>query len=89
MKETWRWYGPLDKIDLAEIRQTGAEGIVTALHEIPYGQVWKRQVISERNNKIKAAGFKWEVVESLPLHEDIKRGSGDLSTSFPITGSQW
>ena len=59
MKETWRWYGPLDKIDLAEIRQTGAEGIVTALHEIPYGQVWKRQGISERNNKIKAAGFKW------------------------------
>ena len=82
MKETWRWYGPLDKIDLAEIRQTGAEGIVTALHEVPYGQVWKRQVISERNNKIKAAGFKWEVVESLPLHEDIKRGSGDLSTLF-------
>ena len=82
MKETWRWYGPLDKIDLAEIRQTGAEGIVTALHEIPYGQVWKRQVISARNNKIKAAGFKWEVVESLPLHEDIKRGSGDLSTLF-------
>ena len=82
MKETWRWYGPLDKIDLAEIRQTGAVGIVTALHEIPYGQVWKRQVISERNSKIKAAGFKWEVVESLPLHEDIKRGSGDLSTLF-------
>ena len=82
MKETWRWYGPLDKIDLAEIRQTGAEGIVTALHEIPYGQVWKRQIISERNNKIKAAGFKWEVVESLPLHEDIKRGSGDLCTLF-------
>ena len=82
MKETWRWYGPLDKINLAEIRQTGAEGIVTALHEIPYGQVWKRQVISARNNKIKAAGFKWEVVESLPLHEDIKRGSGDLSTLF-------
>ena len=82
MKETWRWYGPLDKIDLAEIRQTGAVGIVTALHEIPYGQVWKRQFISERNSKIKAAGFKWEVVESLPLHEDIKRGSGDLSTLF-------
>ena len=82
MKETWRWYGPLDKIDLAEIRQTGAVGIVTALHEIPYGQVWKRQVISERNSKIKAAGFKWEVVESLPLHEDIKRGSGDLATLF-------
>ncbi len=82
MKETWRWYGPLDQIQLSEIRQTGAAGIVTALHETPYGEVWKRNTIVERRNKIRTAGFEWDVVESLPLHEDIKRGTGDLSTLF-------
>ena len=82
MKETWRWYGPLDQIQLSEIRQTGAVGIVTALHEIPYGEVWHRNTIVKRRDKIKAAGFEWDVVESLPLHEDIKRGTGDLSTLF-------
>ena len=82
MKETWRWYGPLDQIQLSEIRQTGAAGIVTALHEIPYGEVWQRNMVVERRNKIRAAGFEWDVVESLPLHEDIKRGTGDLSKLF-------
>ena len=82
MKETWRWYGPLDQIELAEIRQTGAAGIVTALHEIPYGEVWQRHTIAERREKIQAAGFAWDVVESLPLHEDIKRGTGNLASRF-------
>lgn len=82
MKETWRWYGPLDQIELSEVRQTGAAGIVTALHEIPYGEVWQRNTISERRDKIRAAGFEWDVVESLPLHEDIKRGTGDLESLF-------
>ncbi|WP_412562196.1 mannonate dehydratase [Thalassobius sp. MITS945101] len=82
MKETWRWYGPLDQIQLSEIRQTGAAGIVTALHEIPYGEVWQRDTIAERRSEIKAAGFEWDVVESLPLHEDIKRGTGDLASLF-------
>ena len=68
MKETWRWYGPLDQIQLSEIRQTGALGIVTALHEIPYGEVWQRNMVVERRNKIRAAGFEWDVVESLPQH---------------------
>jgi mannonate dehydratase len=57
MKETWRWYGPLDQIQLSEIRQTGASGIVTALHEIPYGEVWQRNKIANVRDKIKAAGF--------------------------------
>lgn len=82
MKETWRWYGPIDRIDLAEIRQTGAAGIVSALHEIPYGEVWPRHAIAERRNTIRAAGFDWDVVESLPLHEDIKRGTGNLASLF-------
>lgn len=82
MKETWRWYGPLDQIQLTEIRQTGAAGIVTSLHEIPYGEVWQRNTIAERRNEIRAAGFEWDVVESLPLHEDIKRGTGDLASLF-------
>lgn len=82
MIESWRWYGPFDKITLPEIAQTGASGIVTALHEIPYGEVWPRETIAARNAQIKSAGFDWVVVESLPVHERIKRGDGDLSELF-------
>lgn len=82
MKESWRWYGPLDKITLSEISQTGASGIVTALHEIPYGEVWPCETIAKRKADILAAGLDWVVVESLPIHERIKRGDGDLSALF-------
>ncbi|MDR7125482.1 mannonate dehydratase [Pseudotabrizicola sp. 4114] len=82
MIESWRWYGPFDRITLPEIAQTGASGIVTALHEIPYGEVWPRAVIAARHAEIRAAGFDWVVVESLPIHERIKRGEGDLSQLF-------
>ena len=83
MKETWRWYGErLDKIELSEVRQTGASGIVTALHEIPYGEVWERDAIAQRRGKIRTAELEWDVCESLPVHEDIKRGSGDLGSLF-------
>jgi len=82
MLETWRWYGELDNITLSEIKQTGASGIVTALHEIPYGEVWSTQAIEKRQSQIQAAGLVWSVCESLPLHENIKRGSGDLSGLF-------
>jgi mannonate dehydratase len=82
MIESWRWYGPFDRISLSEIAQTGATGIVTALHEIPYGEVWPRATIAARKAQIAAAGFDWVVVESLPVHERIKRGEGDLSTLF-------
>lgn len=83
MIESWRWYGPeLDRIALAEIAQTGATGIVNALHEIPYGEVWPRAAIAARRRMIEEAGFRWVVVESLPIHERIKRGDGDLSSLF-------
>lgn len=82
MLETWRWYGQFDGITLPEIAQTGAAGIVTALHEIPYGEIWPRDAIAARKRQITDAGFKWSVVESLPVHEDIKRGTGDLDRLF-------
>lgn len=82
MRESWRWYGPLDKISLADIAQTGATGIVTALHEVPYGDVWSREAIAARKAEIKSAGFDWVVVESLPIHERIKRNEGDLTALF-------
>jgi mannonate dehydratase len=84
MIESWRWYGPLDKIELGQIAQTGALGIVNALHEIPYGDVWTRDAIAARQSMIAQAGHnqKWHVVESLPIHERIKRGEGDLSDLF-------
>ena len=84
MLESWRWYVPLDKINLEEVAQTRATGVVTALHEIPYGEVWTIAAIEARQKLIAKAdlGLHWNVVESLPIHEDIKRGSGNLDQLF-------
>ena len=82
MRETWRWFGEFDPISLEEVAQTGAQGIVSALHAIPYGEIWPKAEIAKRRLEIEAAGFTWDVVESLPVHEDIKRGSGPLEQHF-------
>ncbi|TYO90061.1 mannonate dehydratase [Oceanicella actignis] len=76
MKETWRWFGDFDPITLDEIAQTGAQGIVTALHEIPYGEVWPRERIAACRDRLARAGFTWDVVESLPVHDALKVGEG-------------
>jgi mannonate dehydratase len=84
MKQTWRWFGPDDAVTLAAARQAGASGIVTALHHIPYGEVWSVAEIERRKAEIAAPGFglDWSVVESLPIHERVKLGEGDLEPIF-------
>jgi mannonate dehydratase len=82
LEEGFRWFGPNDPVPLSHIRQSGARAVFSSLHQIPYGELWPREAIRERKEIIEAAGLRWAVVESVPVHEDIKTGTGDLQTLF-------
>ncbi|NQX01969.1 mannonate dehydratase [bacterium] len=82
LEEGFRWFGPADPVPLSFIRQAGANAVFTSLHQIPYGEVWSCEAIRERKQMIEDAGLRWTAVESVPVHEDIKTGRGDLQRLF-------
>ena len=86
MEETWRWFGPKDKVPLQHVKQAGATGIVTALHHVPNGAAWSEDEIARRKAEIEAQGLRWSVVESIPISEEIKTRTGDWKKHLAAYG---
>jgi mannonate dehydratase len=86
VEETWRWFGPKDKVPLQHVRQAGATGIVTALHHVPNGTAWNVDDVAKRNAEVKAGGMRWSVVESIPISEEIKTRTGDWKKHLDAYG---
>lgn len=78
MQETWRWFGPNDSISLQKIAQAGATGIVSSLHHVPTGALWQLEEIEAQKKIIEDAGLEWSVIESIPVHNDIKTRTGNF-----------